>query len=127
MTSSTGNPEQDSVVIAILASFVLQWAKESKLRFLRTISPETARFFSAVLATFAAAGISLSYSPSAGSLTIEGLTVSGIASFLWLTAKQFVMQDVAFRLGIKLPNSLSRSTEDRKTGEVSVSPGDSGR
>lgn len=96
----------DGIVVALLATYLLQALKESRSGLASLIRPETARFFSAIMATIAAAGISASYSIEGGVLTVTGLTATGVAKFLWLATKQFAMQEFAFRVGIKLPDGL---------------------
>jgi hypothetical protein len=94
----------DSAAVALIASYLLQTLKASQHAALKWIAkdrPGVLRSLSALLAALAAAGISWQWVPDTGTLTVSGITASGVAGFLWTWGKQYLLQDFAFRLGFK--------------------------
>lgn len=94
----------DSIAIAVLASYLTQILKTSKARGLQWIArdnPAAVRLVSFLFAALTAAGISMTWTPETGTLTIVGLTAQGIATFIWTTAKQLLLQDAVFRTALR--------------------------
>lgn len=97
----------DNVVIALLATYLIQWMKDHKAKAFQWLSsdrPEIVRGFSACVAALAAAGITMEF--HAGTLTISGLELNNLVNFLLTGLSQFVMQHFAFKVGISVPNKL---------------------
>jgi hypothetical protein len=71
---------------------ILQWAKRHEAGWLSWINERTAFSLSAVVAFFGAVGIHFSFDPTAGTATIDGLTITGLlgGGAEWL--KQFAAQ-----------------------------------
>lgn len=89
----------DNVIIAILASYVIQFLKNSPAKWLSLFTnqhPGILRGFSALIAALSTAGIY--YTFDGGVLTITGLTVANIVGFTFNAVAQFVMQHSAFKM-----------------------------
>ena len=92
----------DSVVVAMIVSFLLQRAKTSPAKmwtWLSSARPWIIRLVAAVVAALTAAGIAWDYSGT--TLTITGLSAPHALSFLWDVLKQYLFQDASYRLLVK--------------------------
>jgi hypothetical protein len=76
-------------------------AKLAKVGVVQEAVSKIARVMAALVAALAAIGISFAFDPSAGVLTISGLTWSTVGVGIWEWARQYVVQQVMFR-GYKL-------------------------
>lgn len=56
-----------------------------------------ARAGAALVAALAVVGIGFAFDPTAGVLTVSGLTAQGIAGALWEWVRQYVVQQVMYR------------------------------
>ena len=98
----------DSIIIAMLASYGIQIAKKSEAKIWSWVTPETARMISAIVAVLSSAGINWQYAADSGTLVIHGLTMQGVTAFGWTFMKQLVFQDLTYRIGLKLPEQVSK-------------------
>jgi hypothetical protein len=97
---------ETQVVASAVTVWLLQWAKNT--RKIPWITQDTAtlnRLLSALAAAAAAVGIHASY--SAGTLTITGLTLSGIvlAALTWL--KAFAFNEIIYQAAYNRPASVA--------------------
>lgn len=65
------------------------------------------RIVAALLAALATVGISATFDPTAGVLTVAGLTWAGIGTALWEWLKQYVLQTVLWK-GYKATNGATK-------------------
>ncbi len=89
----------DNVVLAILASYLIQFLKDhpaKRLAWLTGEHPEILRGFSAFVAALTAVGITVNF--EGGVLTVTGLTIAAGVDFLLTGVSQFILQHSAFRL-----------------------------
>ena len=114
----------DNVILAIIASYLIQYLKDSQARALEWVTsehPEVLRYLSAVVASLTAVGISVSF--EAGVLTVTGLTIANLVNLLMTAVSQFVLQHSAFRLLISTPRRIKngkRITTIVNTPEVTL-------
>lgn len=90
--------------IAALVSLLIEWAKNSRLPWLGWINHRTAlisRLLSMIAAAATAAG--LAYTFDGGVLTVSGITAWSVLLFFYEAAKQFALQEVAYRGAVKGP------------------------
>lgn len=94
---------QSGVVWAFLSSSFLEWLKRN--RRITFISDRLAwgaqRLLGVVLAFGTAAGIQMSFDATAGVLTVTGLIWPSIFAALQDSLRQFVMQEVTYRVAVK--------------------------
>jgi hypothetical protein len=76
----------------------LQWVKSSKwFPWIQAGQTKLLRALSALVAAAAAVGIGYTWNAHDHSLTITGLTLSGIAIAFWAWLKQFAVQEFMYR------------------------------
>lgn len=97
----------NSVILAIVTSYLIQHLKDSPAKALQWLSsehPKVVRGFSAMLAALTAIGITFQF--SGGVLTISGLTAENLVQLAATGISQFILQDSAFRVLISTPRKL---------------------
>lgn len=111
MTETSALVSGDNVVIAIIASYLIQWFKDSRAKWLQWLTsehPEVLRAFAAFVAALSTAGIY--YTFEGGVLTISGLTIDNVVGFAIAAVSQFVLQHASFRMLISTPRKIQSGT-----------------
>lgn len=88
----------DSVAINGLAVWIIQRLKMSNGVFAFIREGRVVQIIGALVAALTAAGMAVDWTVAGGSgtLTITGITVGGVISFLWLTVKNVVFQHLIY-------------------------------
>ena len=90
----------DHVLFAGFAVWLIQLLKAKG--WVSRVSTLAQRLGAALAAAASAAGLTITYAANGeGTLTIAGITFATVASFLWLAAKQLVLQEVIYRGAVK--------------------------
>lgn len=105
-TPTTGTSELTaSLMWAFLSSSALEWLKRNqsiKIAILQEDTPFKIQRILGFLAAFATAlGITWSFDANEGKLVISGLMIDGIIPALINTLRQWVFQEVAYRISVK--------------------------
>lgn len=103
---TAASPLANALGIAALAPLFIEWCKNSKLPFLGWIDHGTvmaSRLLSLTIAAMTGAG--MLYSFEGTTLTITGITFSSMLVFLWEMAKQFGLQELAYRAAVQPPKA----------------------
>lgn len=97
----------DSLLVGQISSaaivvFLLEWLKkQSWFTWLTDESTKRVKAaFSLVFGVLAVAGIGYAYTPDTGTLTITGITFTGIALALFEVIKQYVTQKFIYKLAV---------------------------
>lgn len=110
----------DSIAVNVLTVWAIQKLKlTGRVQWISEATPRVTQFVSVAAAAVTAAGMSITWdmSTGTGTLTIAGITVGSVATFLWLTAKnlgfQHVIYQIAFRAPVQegTPYQLEKSVE----------------
>lgn len=100
---ATTNEWGGSLVWAFFSSSGLEWLKRHEK--ISLISQETGywvqRILGVVVAAAAALGVHYTYDPTAGALTITGLTAVGVWTMVSETLRTWVMQEITYRVAVK--------------------------
>lgn len=97
----------NSLGIAALVPLLIEWAKNSKLPMLAWLDHGTviwSRLLSLAFAAATAAGLVVGFDGSfwsGGTLTVANLSIWTLPVFLWEMAKQFGLQELAYRAAVK--------------------------
>jgi hypothetical protein len=94
----------------VTASGIVVWVLQSLKKanwfpWITEHSDTVTRIWAVVLAAATSAGISYTYDPSAGMLTISGATLAGVLSFLWKVVSALVFQELIYRGAVKAHSS----------------------
>lgn len=100
--------EQNLMLTQLTASGIVVWIMQ-KLKGAKSVpqvndgSDTINRVLALIFATLAAAGITYGYTWEAGTftLTVTGITVSSVASFLWHVLSGLVTQELIYRTAVK--------------------------
>ena len=74
-----------------------------KIGIVQNMVSKIARIVAAIVAAVAAIGISITFDPTAGVLTVTGLTWAALGTGIWEWLKQYVIQTVLWK-GYKITN-----------------------
>lgn len=100
----------DSAISQLTVSTIIVWVIErlkgaSWFPVLTVESTERfKRIIGAIFAGLAAVGVTYSYDPNLGVLTIKGLTLTSIVGFLWAWLQNFIVQQGVYHGVVKKPN-----------------------
>ena len=86
-----------SAVLAWVGSKGIQWAKTTAWLPVTLESEHLNKWVARVVALVATIGIHATFDSQAGTLMITGLTTSGVFLALGEYAKQYMMQDIAYK------------------------------
>lgn len=92
----------ESLGTAAIISLLIEWAKNSKIQALAWVDHGTVRvtrLLSLLGAAATTAGLLVSYQGT--TLTVENLTISTAGLFVWEVAKQFGLQELAYRAAVR--------------------------
>lgn len=100
------------VTLASIAVWIIEKAKSSsRLPWLGQGTDNLNRFIAVLIALTTAAGITWSFYPDTGTLTVEGLTLQNMLRLLWLAVQQLACQEVIYRTAVKKrPSSTHQGT-----------------
>lgn len=90
------------LTLGVIVSYVIEWLKTSnRVPWLHDYSDRLNRIVSAVLAIVASLGIQYTYDATTGTLVLSGLTLSSLVPVAWEAIKQFVANEVAYKVVVK--------------------------
>ena len=100
----------DAVAINVVAAWLIQTLKTSKLKGLGWITdktPATTRLLSVLAAALTAAGMAVDWTATGATytLTITGISVASLLTFTWNVIKNYAFQTVAYKVAFKPPPS----------------------
>lgn len=102
----------ESAISQLTVSTIIVWAIErlKGASWFPVLTPESTERFKqvvgAIFAGLAAVGVTYTYDPNLGVLTISGLTISSIANFAWTWVQNFVVQQGVYHGVMKKPNGV---------------------
>jgi hypothetical protein len=99
---NTGSELSAALVVSYMAVHVIEWLKRARwFPLLDRYTDKANQMASAIIAVAASIGIGIQFDTTAGTLLITGLTYVTVQNVVIDALRQFVMQQIGYRLLIK--------------------------
>ena len=90
------------LTLGVIVGYVIEVMKGSDwFPWMHTYTDRVNRLVSLVLAVVASLGIQYTYDATTGTLVLSGLTLSSLVPVAWEAVKQFVANEVAYKVVVK--------------------------
>jgi len=101
-----------TLTASAISVYVIQKLKNSGWFKLLTPDSKYMNIFASIVAAgVSATGINYTFNESTGTLTITGLTLTGILTMLWIWAKSFVINEVLYQGTVGAPSRAANAAQ----------------